>query len=83
MTARPHRREAGLLHLLEDGWFSIQVHIGRTHCGTVSGAGRPALDQSGVYLANHRHRIACGEPIGSGLIEDLQTSHREPARSRG
>ena len=61
--------------LLEDGWYGIQEHIGRTLCGTVSDAGRTALDQLVAYLANHshrlnyRHRLACGEPIGSGLIE--------------
>lgn len=61
--------------LLEDGWYGIQEHIGRTLCGPVSDAGRTALDKLVAYLANHshrlnyRHRLACGEPIGSGLIE--------------
>ena len=61
--------------LLEDGWYGIQEHIGRTLCGTVSDAGRTAVDKLVAYLANHshrldyRHRLACGEPIGSGLIE--------------
>ena len=61
--------------LLEDGWYGIQEHIGRTLCETVSDAGRTAIDQLVAYLANHsdrlnyRHRLACGEPIGSGLIE--------------
>jgi len=41
----------------------------------VSDAGRTALDKLVAYLANHshrlndRHRLARGEPIGSGLIE--------------
>ena len=61
--------------LLEDGWYGIQEHIGRTLCGPVSDAGRTAVDRLVAYLANHshrldyRHRLACGEPIGSGLIE--------------
>lgn len=61
--------------LLGDGWWGIQEHIGRTLCGTVSDAGRAAVDRLVAYLANHshrlnyRHRLACGEPIGSGLIE--------------
>ena len=61
--------------LLEDGWYGIQEHIGRTLGGPVSDAGRTALDQLVAYLANHshrlnyRHRLARGEPIGSGLIE--------------
>lgn len=61
--------------LLEDGWYGIQEHIGRTLCGPVSDAGRTAIDQLAAYLANHsqrlnyRHRLACGLPIGSGLIE--------------
>ena len=61
--------------LLEDGWYGIQEHIGRTLCGAVSDAGRTAIDKLVAYLANHshrlnyRHRLACGEPIGSGLIE--------------
>ena len=46
-----------------------------TLCGTVSDAGRAAIDALLAYLAGHsrrlnyRHRLACGEPIGSGLIE--------------
>ena len=61
--------------LLEDGWYGIQEHIGRTLCGPVGDAGRTAIDQLVAYLANHsqrlnyRHRPACGLPIGSGLIE--------------
>ena len=61
--------------LLEDGWSGIQEHIGRTVCGAVSDAGRTAIDKLLAYLANHshrlnyRHRLACGEPIGSGLLE--------------
>ena len=61
--------------LLEDGWYGIQEHIGRTLCEPVNDAGRTAIDQLVAYLANHsgrlnyRHRLACGEPIGSGLIE--------------
>ena len=61
--------------LREDGWYGIQEHIGRTLCGTVSDAGRTAIDRLVAYSANHsqrldyRHRLACGEPIGSGLIE--------------
>ena len=61
--------------LLEDGWYGIQEHIGRTWCGGVSDANRIAIDKLLAYLANHsqrlnyRHRLACGEPIGSGLIE--------------
>ena len=61
--------------LLEDGWYGIQEHIGRTLGETVSDAGRTAIDRLVAYLANHshrlnyRHRLACGEPIGSGLIE--------------
>lgn len=61
--------------LLEDGWYGIQEHIGRTLCGPVTDAGRTAIDKLVAYLANHshrlnyRHRLACGEPIGSGLIE--------------
>ena len=67
--------EAARKALLEDGWSGIQEHIGRTLCGTVSDAGRTAIDKLVAYLANHSHRLnyrqrlACGEPIGSGLIE--------------
>ena len=61
--------------LPEDGWYGTQEHIGRTLCEAVSDAGRTALDELVAYLANHSHRLndrrrlACGEPIGSGLIE--------------
>ena len=58
-----------------DGWYGIQEHVGRTFGGAVSEAGRAALERMVGYLANHsprlnyRHRLARGEPIGSGLIE--------------
>jgi hypothetical protein len=61
--------------LLADGWWGIQEHLGRTLCRPVSDAGRAAIDQLVAYLASHshrlnyRHRLACGEAIGSGLIE--------------
>ena len=61
--------------LLNDGWYGIQEQVGRTLCVAVSVAGRTALESLVQYLANHsqrlnyRHRLACGEPIGSGLIE--------------
>ena len=61
--------------LLDDGRSGIRGHIGRTLCGTASDAGRTAVDERVADLANHshrpndRHRLACGEPIGSGLIE--------------
>jgi hypothetical protein len=41
----------------------------------VSETGRTVIEQSIAYLTNHsqrlnyRHRLACGEPIGRGLIE--------------
>ena len=43
----------------------------------MSDAGRTAVDQLAAYPANHsqrlnyRHRLACGLPIGSGLIEGV------------
>ena len=61
--------------LLSDGWYGLQEHVGRTLCRAVSDVGRTAIDRLVGYLANHshrlnyRHRLACGEPIGSGLIE--------------
>ena len=67
--------DAGRKALLGDGWYGIQEHVGRTLGEPVSDAARTALDQLVAYLANHshrlnyRHRLACGEPIGSGLIE--------------
>ena len=67
--------DAGRTALLGDGWYGVQEHVGATLCGTVSDAGRAAIDALLAYLVNHsgrlnyRHRLACGEPIGSGLIE--------------
>lgn len=60
---------------MNDGWYGIREHIGQTLCGTVSDAARAAVEALVGYLANHserlndRHRLACGELIGSGLIE--------------
>ena len=67
--------DAGRKALLGDGWYGIQEHVGQTLDTAVSDAGRAALEHMVRYLANHslrlnyRHRLACGEPIGSGLIE--------------
>ena len=61
--------------LLRDGWYGRQEHLGRTLSEPVSEAGRAAVDELVAYLASHsnrlnyRHRLAKGEPIGSGLIE--------------
>ena len=67
------RFQAARKALLEDGWFGIQEHVGRTLCEPVSGPGRTSIDKLAAYLANrshrlnYRHRSACGEPIGGGL----------------
>ena len=68
--------DAGRKALRGDGWYGLQEHVGRTLCEeTVREAGRTAIEHRVRYLANHsqrlnyRHRLACGEPIGSGLIE--------------
>lgn len=61
--------------LLRDGWYGLQEHLGRTLSEPVSEGGRAAVDALVGYLASHsnrlnyRHRLAKGEPIGSGLIE--------------
>jgi hypothetical protein len=66
---------AGRRALLEDGWYGIPEHVGRTPGGPVGEAGRSAIEPWVGYLAKHpdrlnyRHRLARGEPIGSGLIE--------------
>ena len=47
----------------------------RRHKGIAPRSVVTALDKLAAYLANHsqrlnyRHRLACGAPIGSGLIE--------------
>ena len=67
------RFQAARKALLEDGWFGIQEHVGRTLCEPVSGPGRTSIDKLAAYLANrshrlnYRHRSACGELIGGGL----------------
>ena len=69
------RRQAARKTPLEDGRYGIRGHLGRTLCGTAGDASRAAVDQLVAYLANHsrrlncRRRLACGEPVGSGLVE--------------
>ena len=67
--------DAGRKALLGDGWAGVLDHLAPTLGGPTSDAGRTAVDELVAYLAEHthrlnyRHRLACGEPIGSGLIE--------------
>jgi hypothetical protein len=67
--------EAGRLRLLTAGAAGVQAHVAAARAGVRSAAKRAALAEVARYFARragylgYASRLACGQSIGSGLVE--------------
>ena len=67
--------DQGRAALLSEGGEGVQAHLAATRAGVRAKAKRRALDEATGYFARradylgYAERLACGQSIGSGLVE--------------